>query len=51
MQHGGKYLLGRNNECYLDFYLYEQLQVLDFLTSGKVFEDYPSFEGIKNLVN
>ena len=35
-----KYLTG-NNLTYLDFYLYELLQLIDFTSDGKVFKEYP----------
>lgn len=37
------FLLGPNI-CYLDFYMFELMQFIDFLTDGGVFERYPHLE-------
>ena len=37
------YLIG-DYVTYPDFYLYELLQLCDFITKGKIFEDYPQFK-------
>jgi glutathione S-transferase len=35
-----KFLLG-DNLCYLDFFLYEFFQLLDFITEGQLYNDHP----------
>lgn len=40
---GKEFLLGKN-VCYLDFYLFEMIQLVEFLTEGQVFEVFPDFE-------
>ena len=40
---GKNFLLGPN-VCYLDFYLFETIQMVDFLTEGKVFDTYTNLE-------
>ena len=35
-----QYILGEKL-CYLDFYLYETTEVLDFLTQGQIYTNYP----------
>lgn len=36
----GTYLLG-DNLSFLDFYLYELLQLADFITDGHIYKEYP----------
>lgn len=40
---GRKYLLG-NDLSYMDFYLYELLQLIDYITQGEVYQAYPHLE-------
>ena len=35
-----QYILGEKM-CYLDFYLYETIEVMDFLTQGQIYTNYP----------
>lgn len=35
-----RYLLG-DNLCFIDFYMYECIELLDFMTQGQVYSDYP----------
>ena len=39
----GQYLIG-STLCYLDFYLYELLQLADFLTEGHLYKEYPQLD-------
>ena len=38
-----KYLIG-DKICYLDFILFEVCNVMDFLTKGRIWNDYPSLK-------
>ena len=38
-----RYLTG-DDICYLDFYLYELLQLAAFTTNGKIFQEYPHLD-------
>ena len=38
-----QYLMG-DNVCYLDFILFECINVVEFVTNGRVFSDYPTLE-------
>lgn len=49
-KNSGKYLLGYNL-CYLDFYLFELLQLIDFTTDGKVYEVYPFFHEYQHRIS
>lgn len=46
----GDHILG-DQACYLDFYLYEIVQLLDFLTNGKVFTDYEQLSKLYSNMN
>ena len=37
------FILG-NDLCFLDFYLFELLQLVDFTTEGQVYESYPHLD-------
>ena len=37
----GGLLLGNWNVCYMDFYLYEMVLLVEFVTSEQIFEWYP----------
>ena len=38
-----EFLMG-SNICYLDFYMFELIQFIDFLTDGAVFTKYPHLD-------
>jgi len=38
-----RFILG-NNISYLDFYLFEIVELIDFITEGGVFENYPDLQ-------
>ena len=41
---GDKQYLSGDNLCYLDFVLFESINVIEFVTNGRVFTDYPSLK-------
>jgi hypothetical protein len=40
VSNSNRFLIGQQL-CYLDFYLYELLQLIDFTSEGKIFQEYP----------
>lgn len=43
------YILGER-VCYLDFFLFETIELLDFLTESQVYTDYPEFGSLNQNV-
>ena len=44
---GGEALLGDSNLCYLDFYLFELVMYMEFITNEQLFEWYPILKQYK----
>ena len=44
----GGLLLGDWNVCYMDFYLYEMILLVAFVTSEQIYESYPILRGYKD---